>query len=40
MNARTARLGDIRHPRKISFGRNLYLLVMPTGGRYWRYRYR
>jgi hypothetical protein len=22
------------------FGHNLYLLVMPKGGRYWRYRYR
>ena len=35
-----ARLGDVRYPRKISFGRNLYLLVMPKGGRYWRYCYR
>jgi hypothetical protein len=40
MNARTTRLGEIRYPRKISFGRNLYLLVMPKGGRYWRYCYR
>ncbi|MGH8199237.1 MAG: Arm DNA-binding domain-containing protein [Steroidobacteraceae bacterium] len=30
----------VRYPRKVSFGRSLYLLVMPTGGRYWRYRYR
>lgn len=35
-----AGLGDVRYPRKISFGRNLYLLVMPKGGRYWRYCYR
>jgi hypothetical protein len=28
------------YPRKISFSGNLYLLVMPKGGRYWRcYRY-
>lgn len=40
MNARTNGLGEVRYPRKISFGRNLYLLVMPKGGRYWRYCYR
>jgi hypothetical protein len=40
LNARTTRLGDVRYPRKISFGRNLYLLVMPKGGRSWRYCYR
>jgi hypothetical protein len=40
MNARTTGLGEVRYPRKISFGRNLYLLVMPKGGRYWRYCYR
>jgi transposase-like protein len=34
------RLGPVRYPRKISFGGNLYLLVMPKGGRYWRYCYR
>jgi hypothetical protein len=39
-NARTTGLGEVRYPRKISFGRNLYLLVMPKGGRYWRYCYR
>src|ERR1700675_4524184 len=40
MNARTTGLGEVRYPRKISFGGNLYLLVMPKGGRYWRYCYR
>jgi Arm DNA-binding domain len=40
VNARTTRLREVRYPRKISFGRNLYLLVMPKGGRYWRYCYR
>jgi transposase-like protein len=29
-----------RYARKVSFGRSLYLLVTPKGGRYWRYRYR
>jgi len=32
--------GSVRHPRKISFGGNLYLLVQPQGGRYWHYQYR
>jgi transposase-like protein len=30
----------LRSPRKISYGQSLYLLVMPNGGRYWRYSYR
>jgi hypothetical protein len=30
----------LRHSRKIFNGRGLYLLVMPNGGRYWRYNYR
>jgi hypothetical protein len=30
----------LRYPRKISYGRGLYLLVMPSGSRYWRYNYR
>ncbi|MEO7774186.1 MAG: IS6 family transposase [Steroidobacteraceae bacterium] len=30
----------LRYARKISYGQSLYLLVMPNGGRYWRYRYR
>lgn len=30
----------LRHPRKLSDERGLYLLVTPTGGRYWRYNYR
>lgn len=29
-----------RRPRKVSDGGGLYLLVVPTGGRYWRYNYR
>lgn len=28
-----------RYARKIFYGRGLYLLVMPRGGRYWRYNY-
>lgn len=32
--------GQVRYPRKISFGGNLYLLVRPQGGCYWRYHYR
>jgi hypothetical protein len=40
MNGRTCLPGRVRYPRKISFGGNLYLLVMPKGGRYWRYCYR
>ena len=39
-NVRISGLGAVRYPRKISFGGNLYLLVMPKGGRYWRYCYR
>lgn len=34
------RRGVVRYTRKVSFGRSLYLLVTPKGGRYWRYRYR
>jgi hypothetical protein len=30
----------VRYPRKFSFGGNLYLLVTPKGGRYWRFCYR
>jgi hypothetical protein len=37
---RVPRPGGRRCPRKIFFGRSLYLLVMPKGGRYGRYRYR
>jgi hypothetical protein len=36
----TSRRGGVRYPRKVSFGGNLYMLVMPQGGRYWRYCYR
>jgi len=31
---------SLRYTRKISDGRGLYLLVVPNGGRYWRYNYR
>jgi hypothetical protein len=30
----------VRQARKFSEGGGLYLLVAPTGGRYWRYNYR
>jgi hypothetical protein len=40
LSAPTTRLAEVRYLRKISFGRNLYLLVMPKGGRHWRYCYR
>ena len=30
----------VRYSRKFSDGRGLYLLVTPTGGRYWRLDYR
>ena len=30
----------LRSARKIVDGRGLYLLVVPNGGRYWRYNYR
>jgi hypothetical protein len=35
-----ARRGVLRHPRRMSFGKSLYLLVTPQGGRLWQYRYR
>jgi len=34
-----ARQGVVRYPRRVSFGRSLYLLVTPQGGRLWQYRY-
>ena len=37
---RRTRRAVARYARKFSFGRSLYLLVTPKGGRYWRYRYR
>lgn len=37
---RAAQSGRARYPWKLSFGGNLYLLVMPKGGRYWHYCYR
>ena len=29
-----------RYARKVFYRRGLYLLLMPNGGRYWRYNYR
>jgi transposase-like protein len=40
VNRRHSRRLFVRYPRKVSFGGGLPLLVSPTGGRYWRYRYR
>ena len=36
----TILLKPVRYPRKISFGGNLSMLLMPKGGRYWHYSYR
>lgn len=36
----TALLKPVRYSRKVSFGGNLYMLLMPKGGRYWHYCYR
>jgi transposase-like protein len=33
-------LEPVRYPRKVFFGGSLYMLLMPKGGRYWRYSYR
>jgi hypothetical protein len=33
-------LKPVRRPRKFSDGGGLYVLVVPTSGRYWRYNYR
>ena len=35
-----AGIESLRYARKIFDGRGLYLLVMPNGGRYWRYNHR
>jgi len=40
VNRRHPRRIFVRYPRRVSFGGGLHLLVSPTGGRYWRYRYR
>ena len=40
LRARRGRNGVVRYPRRVSFDHSLYLLVMPTGRRYWHYRYR
>jgi hypothetical protein len=32
--------GWVRYPRKLSFGKNLYLLITSAGTRCWRYCYR
>jgi transposase-like protein len=34
------KLAPLRYARKIFFSGGLYLLLTPTGGRYWRYNYR
>jgi len=41
LSSKTERLEiePLRYARKIVDGRGLYLLVMPNGGRYWRYNY-
>jgi hypothetical protein len=40
VRARQARNGGVRYRRRMHFGQSLYLQVMPTGRRYWHYRYR
>ena len=40
LRARRGRNGVVRYRRRVSFGQSLYLQVMPTGRRYWHYRYR
>jgi hypothetical protein len=40
INRRHPRRIFLRYARKVFFGGGLHLLVSPTGGRYWRYRYR
>lgn len=40
VNRRHPRRIFVRYARSVSFGGGLHLLVSPTGGRYWRYRYR
>lgn len=39
-NAMIRSIRPLRHARKLTDGGGLYLLVAPTGGRYWRYNYR
>jgi hypothetical protein len=40
VNRRHPRRIFVRYPRRVSFGDGLPLLVSPTGGRYWRFRFR
>jgi hypothetical protein len=40
LRARRDRNGVVRYRRRVSFGQSLYLQLMPTGRRYWHYRYR
>jgi hypothetical protein len=40
LRARHGGNGVVRYRRRVSFGQSLYLQVMPTGRRYWHYRYR
>jgi len=37
---RGRRIQSVRRPRTISYGGGLYMLVVPSGGPYWRYKYR
>jgi transposase-like protein len=39
-NAEKPATGWVRYPRKLSFGKSLYLLITPKGTRCWRYCYR
>lgn len=38
--AQVQKVRPLRYQRKLTDARGLYLLVAPTGGRYWRYNYR
>ena len=39
-DARVRQVKSVRHQWKLFDSDGLYLLVMPSGGRYWRYNYR
>ena len=40
LRTRRGKSGVVRYRRRVSFGQSLYLLVSPSGRRYWHYRYR
>jgi transposase-like protein len=40
LRTRRGKSGVVRYRRRVSFGQSLYLQVMPSGRRYWHYRYR